>query len=123
MSPSIPSAVKGAADAVQDILPFRQPAPIRSITIGRAPDDLLALWSDVETRKIAFERDELPESELRLEPAPAEWGTVVRLKVEEALPGVLVAKVLRRFKALAEASEVPTTAFNPSARPDGGEEA
>jgi hypothetical protein len=123
MTPSIPSAVKDAAGAVQDLLPFKQPAPIRSVTIGRAPDDLLALWSDPETRRIAFERDDLPESELRLEPAPAEWGTVVRLKVEEALPGVLVAKVLRRFKALAEASEVPTTAHNPSARPDAGEDA
>jgi hypothetical protein len=117
------SAVKDAADAVQDLLPFKEPAPIRSVTIGRAPDDLLALWSDPETRRIAFERDELPESELRLEPAPGEWGTVVRVKVKDTLPGVLVAKVLRRFKALAEASEVPTTAYNPSARADAGEDA
>jgi hypothetical protein len=34
---------------------------------------------------------------------------------------VLAGKVVRRLKALVEASEVPTTAHNPSGRTDAGE--
>ena len=75
------------------------------------------------------------EGSVRFHPAPGEWGTVVTLKLEfrppggtlgsaaakqfEAVPKNLVSKALRRFKSLAETGELPTLAFNPSARGRG----
>ena len=54
-------------------------------------------------------------------------SVTVTLRLEAAVPGmaaqVLAGKVVRRLKALAETGEVPTTAHNPSARPDAQEPA
>jgi len=72
------------------------------------------------------------ECEFFVQPAPAGRGTEAVLAVEYAMPGgvaadmalklfgavpdVLAGRVLRRFKALMEAGEIPTLARNPSAR-------
>lgn len=74
------------------------------------------------------------ETDLAVQPAPADFGTEARLRVGYSLPGgaiaetlvewlgsapeLLVSTVLRRFKALLEAGEIPTLDRNPSARKD-----
>lgn len=96
---------------------------VRALTIGRDADDLTRLWADEATRALVFERDDPPAADVELQPAPAGRGTVATVRVAEPMPGLLLGRALRRFKALAEASEIPTTARNPSARRDVPEEA
>jgi uncharacterized membrane protein len=77
---------------------------------------------------------ELPnEGSIRFEKAPGDWGTVVTLRFRFDPPGgrlgkaaakllgmvptTLVMNALRRFKSLVETGEIPTTFFNPAARP------
>lgn len=72
------------------------------------------------------------EGTLRFRPAPGDWGTEAMLCLRFDPPGgalgnramqrlnivprILADKVLRRFKSLAETGEIPTLAYNPSAR-------
>jgi hypothetical protein len=73
----------------------------------------------------------IPVADARIDVGPraGDWGVTVTvtLRLEAAVPGmaaqVLAGKVVRRLKALAETGEVPTTAHNPSARPDAQESA
>jgi uncharacterized membrane protein len=80
------------------------------------------------------------EAEVRLRPAPADWGTEVTLRLQGSPSGgsadsvvgaavgklvrgqpgkLLLSKMLHRFKSLAETGEVPTLTHQPAAR-DGG---
>ena len=75
---------------------------------------------------------------LRLAPAPADWGTEVRLTLSLEAPGgslgralaqalgpvpkLFAQKALRRFKSLAETGEIPTLHHNPAARQGGRDE-
>lgn len=72
------------------------------------------------------------QTDLSVQPAPADFGTEARLRVGYSLPGgalaesmvkwlgptpeLMVSTLLRRFKALLEAGEIPTLEHNPSAR-------
>jgi len=72
------------------------------------------------------------EGTVRFSPAPGDWGTEAMLclrfdppggplgnravKRLNIVPRVLADKILRRFKSLAETGEIPTLAYNPSAR-------
>ncbi|WP_164011309.1 SRPBCC family protein [Pyxidicoccus trucidator] len=79
---------------------------------------------------------ELPnEGQVRFRPAPADWGTVVTLRLRFSPPGgalgdaamkllgqvptALAHTALRRFKSLVETGEIATTRPNPAAREGG----
>lgn len=86
-------------------------------------------WASVEGAPV------VSEGSIRLRPAPADRGTEVTLrlwfdppgplpggsatKVLGVVPDALVGTVLRRFKSLAEAGEIPTLERNPSGRGSG----
>lgn len=73
-------------------------------------------------------------AEVRFQPAPGDWGTVMTLRLEADASGGLapltgglgrrlgetgLAQVLHRFKSLAETGEIPTLSGQPAARNDG----
>lgn len=101
----------------------------RSLPIRRSPEDIQAFWNDDVVRKRVL--DGLPVREASLEVAgpDRDWGTTttIRLELTGPVPGMatqtLAGKAVRRLKAVCETNEIPTTAFNPSARSDAGEPA
>jgi hypothetical protein len=101
----------------------------RSLPIARPSGEIRALWADPASRAAVL--DGLPSGDAAVSTgADARgWGTVytVHLRFDAPLPGPVAraeaGKVVRRLKSLAETGEIPTTARNPSARPDAGEEA
>jgi hypothetical protein len=98
----------------------------RSLPIRGEADEIRRLWADADGRAAVLEGIAVADATLDFGPVVPEWGTTVTvtLTVETAVPGmatqVLAGKVVRRLKALVETGEVPTTAHNPSARPDAG---
>ena len=101
----------------------------RSLPVGGAPGELRALWDAPGTRDTVLVGIQgVADAVLATGGDAGEWGTVVtiELRLERALPGMatqaLAGKAVRRFKALAETGEAPTTAQNPSAREDAGKE-
>ncbi len=69
------------------------------------------------------------EAKLSVGEQDGDWGrtTTLDLVLSAPVPGMatqtLTGKALRRLKAVCETGEIPTTAFNPSARDDAGEPA
>lgn len=124
------SVTRGAGDHLrwQVDLPFGYSTAWEERIIEERPDELLR-WETVEGAAVPHE------GTVRLEGAPGDRGTEVTAEVRLDPPGgalgmrvlaavgivpeAILATVLRRFKNLAEAGEIPTLEGNPSARGAG----
>lgn len=133
MSPQLPNlpidpgAVAGKArDLLTRLGPTSSEAR-RSLPIDRDPAEVRALWEDEGARRAVLDGVPVAEATLDFGAEQPGWGTTatVGLTLSTPMPGMqtraLAGKVVRRLKSLAETGEVPTTAFNPSARADAGE--
>ncbi len=132
MAPQVPVSPRVVADKAREVLAKVRPGPLdarRSLPIRAEADEIRRVWADADGRAAVL--DGIPVSDVSFEfgESVGDWGTVVTvtLRLEAAVPGIaaqaLAGKVVRRLKALVETGEVPTTAHNPSARPDAGEPA
>lgn len=108
--------------------PLDRPMEWESKLVEERPGELLR-WESLEGATIPYE------ATIRFQPAPADRGTEVTLRVEydppggtvgnavldrlDVVPETLVGKLLYRFKSLAETGEIPTLEGNPSARGKG----
>jgi hypothetical protein len=124
-----PRAVAGTArEVIAKVRPGATEAR-RSLPIRGDADEIRRVWADADARAAVLEGIPVADATLDFGPQAGEWGmtVTVTLRLESAVPGVaaptLAGKVVRRLKALAETGEVPTTAHNPSARPDAGQAA
>jgi hypothetical protein len=122
--------IPAVADRAREVMAKVRPGPLRarrSLPIRAEADEIRRLWADADGRTVILEGIPAQDVSLEFGEELPEWGTVVtvELRLEAAVPGlaaqVLAGKAVRRLKALAEAGEVPTTAFNPAARSDAGE--
>jgi hypothetical protein len=101
----------------------------RSLPIRRTPDEIRGFWDEPGLREMILEGIPVRESELEIGAQDRDWGRTVTLRLELSapVPGMttqaLTGKAVRRLKAVCETGELPTTAFNPSARDDAGEPA
>jgi hypothetical protein len=133
--PSMPSQAlanpRVIADKARDVIARVRPGPLearRSLPVRGDADDMRRLWADADARRAILEGIPVADASLDFGDELPEWGRIVTvtLRLETPLPGMaaatLAGKVVRRLKALVETGEVPTTAHNPSARPDAGEE-
>jgi hypothetical protein len=123
--------IPNVADKAREVLAKVRPGPLearRSLPIRAGADEIRRLWADADGRAAVLE--DIPAAGVSLEFGDElrDWGTVVTLdlRLEAAVPGMaaqtLAGKAVRRLKALAETGEVPTTARNPAARADAGED-
>jgi hypothetical protein len=119
------------ADKARDVMARVRPGPLearRSLPIRGDADEMRRLWADADARRAILEGIPVADAGLDFGDEVPEWGRVVTLtlRLEAPVPGIVAAtlagKAVRRLKALVETGEVPTTAFNPSARPDAGEQ-
>jgi hypothetical protein len=118
------------ADKARGVLAKVRPASTqgrRSLPIRADADEILTLWADADARAAVLDGIPVADASLEFGPAVRDWGTIVTvdLRLEAPVAGMatqtLAGKVVRRLKALAETGAVPTTAHNPSARPDAEE--
>jgi hypothetical protein len=132
MPPDLPVSPRAVVDSARAVVAKVRPSPTegrRSLPIRATPEDLQRLWADADHRRAVLGDLPVADAALDFGPEAAGWGRTVtlRLRLESAVPGVatqaLAGKAVRRLKALAETGEVPTTARNPSARSDSGEDA
>jgi hypothetical protein len=99
----------------------------RSLPIRAHAEEIQRLWDEPGTRAAVLDGIPVSDASLAYGREIPEWGMVVTVNVTLAHPvrgmaaQALAGKVVRRLKALAETGEVPTTARNPSARPDAAE--
>ena len=109
-------------------VPLGRPLTWDAETVEDRPGELLS-WESLEGATVPNE------GTVRFEPAPGDRGTEVSLSFRFDPPGGAIstelldrlgvvsdtfpAKVLRRFKSLAETGEIPTLERNPSARGSG----
>jgi hypothetical protein len=119
------------ADKARDVMARVRPGPLearRSLPIRGDADEMRRLWADADARRAVLDGIPVADATLDFGDEVRDWGRVVTvtLQLQTPVPGMaaatLAGKVVRRLKALVEAGEVPTTAYNPSARPDAGEE-
>ena len=131
MPPDLTSTARTVVDKGREVLARVRPGPLsgrRSLPIRSTPDELRRLWADADARASLLDGIPAADATLDFGPDAGEWGITVTvdLELESAVPGMaaqtLAGKVVRRLKALAETGEVPTTAFNPSARTDAQQE-
>ena len=130
MPPHVTENARAVADKARAVIAKVRPGPLearRSLPIRSDPEELRRLWADADARAVVLDGVPVADASLEFGPQAGDWGmtVTVRLRLEAAVPGmaaqVLAGKVVRRLKALAETGEVPTTAHNPSARPDAPE--
>ena len=101
----------------------------RSLPIRRTPEEIQAFWNDDVVREGVLDGLPVREASLEVGGQDRDWGTTTTIHVELTgpVPGMatqtLAGKAVRRLKAVCETNEIPTTAFNPSARSDAGEPA
>jgi hypothetical protein len=119
------------ADKARDALARVRPGPLearRSLPIRGGADEMRRLWADADARTAILEGIPVADASLEFGDELADWGRIVSvtLRLQTPVPrmaaATLAGKVVRRLKALVETGEVPTTAYNPSARSDAGEE-
>ena len=131
MSPVTENA-RAVAEKAREVIAKVRPGPLegrRSLPIRSDPDELRRLWADADARAAVLDGIPVADATIDFGPRAGDWGltVTVTLRLEAAVPGmaaqVLAGKIVRRLKALAETGEVPTTAHNPSARPDAQEPA
>jgi len=128
MAPNVPAL----ADKARAVIAKVRPGPLearRALPIRSDEAELRRLWADADARAAVLEGIPVADARVEVGDEDRDWGRVVHLtlRLEAPVPGLaaqaLAGKALRRLKALAEAGEVPTTAFNPAARDDAGEAA
>jgi len=101
----------------------------RSLPIRCDPDEIRGRWAQADARAAILAGIPVRDASIELGEEDRDWGRTVALRLELAatVPGMaaqaLAGKAVRRLKALCETGEIPTTDFNPSARPDAGEPA
>jgi len=131
MPPQALANPRAIADKARDALARVRPGPLearRSLPIRGEADEMRRLWADADARRAILEGIPVADASLEFGDELTDWGRVVTvtLRLETAVPrmaaATLAGKVVRRLKALVETGEVPTTAHNPSARSDAGEE-
>src|SRR3954470_4693482 len=119
------------ADKARDVIARVRPGPLearRALPIRGDADEMRRLWADADARRAILEGIPVADARLDFGDEMREWGRLVTvtLQLQTPVPGMaaatLAGKVVRRLKALVETGEVPTTAHNPSARADAGEE-
>ncbi len=122
-------AVTGAARQFMERLRPGSTEGRRSLPVRGAQEALRRLWQDDATRRAVLAGMPVSDATLEVGDDAGAWGTTVTvsLRLAQPVPGMaaqaLAGKAVRRFKALAETGEAPTTERNPSARPDAGEPA
>jgi hypothetical protein len=123
---------RAVADRARQVLAKVRPgstAGHRSLPIRRAPEQIRARWDEPELRAAILKEIPVADASISISDHDRDWGTTVtlELRLSAPVPGMatqaLTGKALRRLKALCETGEIPTTAFNPSARGDAGEPA
>ena len=126
MAPNVPALAHKAREVIAKV----RPGPLearRALPIRSDETELRRLWADADARAAVLEGIPVADATVEVGDEDRDWGRVVHLtlRLEAPVPGfaaqALAGKALRRLKALAEAGEVPTTAFNPAARDDAGE--
>ena len=128
----VSTAARSVADKASALAAKVRPGPRegrRSLPIRRPAEDIRAAWEDAGLRGAILAGIPVADASLELGEEDRDWGTTatVRLELSAPVPGMatqaLCGKVVRRLKALCETGEIPTTDFNPSARPDAAEPA
>jgi hypothetical protein len=118
------------AEKAREVFARVRPGPLearRSLPIRGDADEIRRLWADADARGAILEGLPVADASLDFGDELGDWGRVVTvtLRLEAPLPSMatatLAGTVVRRLKALTETGEIPTTAYNPSARPDAGE--
>ena len=131
MNPQAPSP-RIVADKARQVIAKVRPGSMqgrRSLPIRRDPDEIRARWEEPRSRAAILHEIPAEDASLTIGEQDRDWGRTVTLELELSapVPGVaaqaLAGKAVRRLKALCETGEIPTTDFNPSARPDAGEPA
>lgn len=132
MPAQVPASARAVAEKAREVIAKVRPEATegrRSLPIRGNPDQIRRLWADADGRAAVLEGIPVADATLDFGPEAGDWGMIVtvNLRLESAVPGMatqaLAGKVVRRLKSLTEAGEVPTTAHNPSARPDAREPA
>lgn len=132
MPAQVPASARAVAEKAREVIAKVRPEATegrRSLPIRGTPDQIRRLWADADGRSAVLEGIPVADATLDFGPEAGDWGMIVtvNLRLESAVPGMatqaLAGKVVRRLKSLTEAGEVPTTAHNPSARPDAREPA
>ena len=132
MNPQTSSTSRAVADRARQVIAKVRPGSIegrRSLPIRRTPEQIRARWDEPELRAAILKDLPVADASISIGGPDREWGTTVtlELRLSAPVPGMatqaLTGKAVRRLKALCETGEIPTTAFNPSAREDAGEPA
>jgi hypothetical protein len=127
MNTSTPRAVAGRARQVMSKVRPGSTEGHRSLPIRSTPEQIRARWDEPQLRAAILGQIPVADASLSVGGPDRDWGTTVTLdlRLSAAVPDMgtqaLTGKALRRLKALCETGEIPTTAFNPSARDDAGE--
>lgn len=123
MSPEL--SPRAVVDKAREVVAAVRPGATegrRSLPIRSSEAELRRLWEEPAELAKVLAGIPVAEATLTLGPEVPDWGrtATVWLRLESAVPGmatqVLAGKAVRRFKALAETGEVPTTEANPSGR-------
>jgi hypothetical protein len=131
MSSQTPSP-RAVADRARQVIAKVRPGSSegrRSLPIRRTPEQIQARWDEPELRAAILRDVPVADASISIGAPDRDWGTTVtlELRLSAPVPGMatqtLTGKALRRLKALCETGEIPSTAFNPSARDDAGEPA
>ena len=126
------STPRAVADKARQVIAKVRPGSAegrRSLPIRRTPEQIQARWDEPELRATILKDLPVADASISVGGPDRDWGTTVTLEVRLSapVPGMatqtLAGKAVRRLKALCETGEIPTTAFNPSAREDAGEPA
>ena len=130
MNPQTSSTPRAVADRARQVIAKVRPGSSegrRSLPIRRTPEQIQARWDEPELRAAILNDIPVADASISIGGPDREWGTAVtlELRLTAPVPGMatqtLTGKAVRRLKALCETGEIPTTAFNPSAREDAGE--
>ena len=131
MSSEASTTAQNVASKARQVAAKVRPGPTearRSLPIRRPADEIRARWEEPTLRERILAGIPVKDASLEVGGEDGDWGTTtsIRIELSAAVPGMaaqtLAGKALRRLKALCETGEIPTTAFNPSARDDAAEE-
>jgi hypothetical protein len=131
MPANVATNARAAGEKAREVIARIRPGATegrRSLPIRGNADEIRRQWADADARAAVLEGIPVADATLDFGAEDIDWGmtVTVTLRVETPVPGMatqlLAGKVVRRLKALVETGEVPTTAHNPSARPDAGAE-
>jgi hypothetical protein len=124
------STPRAVADRARQVIAKVRPGSSdgrRSLPIRRTAEQIRARWDEPELRAAILKDIPADDASITIGAEDRDWGTTVtlELRLSAPVPGMatqtLAGKAVRRLKALCETGEIPTTAFNPSAREDAGE--